>query len=80
MRRWIRSYPFSKPLYYADVVMVSTDNARKLQKAAPIRVIHHSPVHFWMHERDSLLKSMKDSIEHLGTDLSRELALAKGSQ
>jgi membrane-bound lytic murein transglycosylase F len=68
--------PFSKPLYYADVVMVSAD-ARELQKAAPIRVIHHSPVHFWMHERDSLLLSMKDSIEHLGTELSKELALQR---
>jgi membrane-bound lytic murein transglycosylase F len=30
-----------------------------------------------MHERDSLLLSMKDSIEHLGTELSKELALQR---
>ena len=69
--------PFSKPLYYADVIMVSTDQKNEDKKTQPIRVIHHSPVHFWMHERDSLLISMKDSIEHLGTELSRELALER---
>ncbi|HTF20172.1 MAG TPA: transglycosylase SLT domain-containing protein [Chryseolinea sp.] len=69
--------PFSKPLYYADVVMVSTEKIKESQKAESIGVIHHSPVHFWIHERDSIMNNMKDSIEHLGTDLSRELALER---
>jgi membrane-bound lytic murein transglycosylase F len=69
--------PFSKPLYYADVVMVSADDPKAVKQGQPIHVIHHSPVHFWMHERDSIISRMKDSIEHLGTDLSRELALER---
>lgn len=85
--------PFSKPLYYADVVMVSAheqplpsavsavDKAETpggaKKRATPIQVIHHSPVHFWLHERDSIIKGLRDSIEHLGTELSKELALER---
>lgn len=86
--------PFSKPLYYADVVLVSADSdghktqgttskktavasAVSKRKTDAIHVIHHSPVHFWMHDRDSILQHIKDSIEHLGTDLSKELALER---
>lgn len=86
--------PFSRPLYHADVVLVSagaaSTEASKTTRhepadktvaprrvPQPIHVIHHSPVHFWMHERDSVLQRVKDSIEHLGTDLSKELALER---
>ncbi|MGC3947206.1 MAG: transglycosylase SLT domain-containing protein [Chryseolinea sp.] len=68
--------PFTKPLYYADVVMVSTDQVKDNSRE-PIRVIHHSPVHFWMHEQDTIINKIRDSIEHLGTDLSKELALER---
>lgn len=69
--------PFTKPLYYADVIMVSTDDAKIKKSPQPIRVIHHSPVHFWMHERDTIINRIRDSIEHLGTELSKELALER---
>ncbi len=67
--------PFTKPLYFADVVMVSAEDVKPVKQPEPIRVIHHSPVHFWMRERDEIFRDIEDSIEHLGTDLSRELAL-----
>ncbi|MEJ1239347.1 transglycosylase SLT domain-containing protein [Chryseolinea sp. T2] len=68
---------FTKPLYYADVVMVSTDEVKDKNGREPIRVIHHSPVHFWMREQDTIISKLRDSIEHLGTDLSKELALER---
>lgn len=69
--------PFTKPLYYADVVMVSTEDMKDKTMQEPIRVIHHSPVHFWMHEQDAIISRIRDSLEHLGTDLSKELALER---
>lgn len=119
--------PFSKPLYYADVVLVTTSEtaplaagtsiqgastatastpgtapgssasgnassgasvgvkqasggltaAAKTSKDDRIHVIHHSPVHFWMNEQDSVLQGIFDSIEQLGTDLSKEMALER---
>lgn len=69
--------PFSQPIYRADIVLVSAERDEPVKRVEPIRVIHHSPVHFWLHERDSMHRQLKDSLEHLGTDLSKEIALQK---
>jgi len=42
-----------------------------------MNVIHHSPIHFWMHENDSILQHVKDSLKHLGVELSKEFALER---
>ncbi|WP_276373996.1 transglycosylase SLT domain-containing protein [Chryseolinea sp. H1M3-3] len=71
--------PFSNTLYHSDVILATSgSNAVDSKKAgAPMNVIHHSPLHFWMHENDSVLQHVRDSINHLAADLSKELALEK---
>ncbi|HTE33768.1 MAG TPA: transglycosylase SLT domain-containing protein [Chryseolinea sp.] len=66
--------PFGNVLYHSDVVLV-TGGAPTSSMQGSYNLIHHSPIHFWMNERDSIVQHFKDSITHLETFLSKELAL-----
>lgn len=70
--------PFSNALYHSDVILATLDvkEAGVATKMTP-HVIHHSPVHFWMNENDSIPKDLVDSINHLEAGLSKELALER---
>ncbi len=68
--------PFGNPLYHSDVILVSSTGSKAAPKNTPsINVIHHSPVHFWIHEQDSILQQIRDSLKHIETQVSKELAL-----
>lgn len=71
--------PFSNTLYHSDVILATTDSkiAGDLEKPSAYNIIHHSPLHFWMHGNDSILLHWRDSINHLEVDLSKEIALEK---
>jgi membrane-bound lytic murein transglycosylase F len=71
--------PFSNTLYHSDVILATTNSpgASLPSGTSHVNVIHHSPLHFWMYENDSVLQYLRDSITHLGPDLSKELALEK---
>ena len=48
--------PFSNTLYHSDVILATLDanDPDPLKQASPVHVIHHSPLHFWMSENDSI--------------------------
>jgi membrane-bound lytic murein transglycosylase F len=70
--------PFSNTLYHSDVILATSGEGTPLsKKLSAMNVIHHSPIHFWMHENDSILQHYKDSVNHLEVELSKELALEK---
>lgn len=69
--------PFGNTLYHSDVILATTDGkiVGPPEKQSLYNIIHHSPIHFWMHGNDSLLHHWNDSIKHLETELSKEVAL-----
>ena len=71
--------PFSNTLYHSDVILASLDASvpDPLKQASPFHVIHHSPLHFWMSENDSIPPHFMDSINHLEVGLSKEVALER---
>lgn len=71
--------PFSNTLYHSDIILATGDVGRPApsQNMLPVSVIHHSPIHFWMHENDSILQNLVDSINHLEVELSKEFALER---
>ena len=71
--------PFSNTLYHSDVILATLDvkDAGPLKKASPVHVIHHSPLHFWMSENDSIPPHFRDSINPLEVGLSKEVALER---
>jgi membrane-bound lytic murein transglycosylase F len=70
--------PFSNTLYHSDVILATSgEDTPSSKKSSPMNVIHHSPIHFWMHENDSIHQHFRDSINHLEVDLSKEVALEK---
>ncbi len=71
--------PFSNTLYHSDVILATLDmkDAGPLEKASPVHVIHHSPLHFWMSENDSIPPHFRDSINPLEVGLSKEIALER---
>lgn len=66
--------PFSNTLYTADVILV-TSEAKSFKSSLLTNVIHHSPIHFWMRDQDKLIGQTRDSLNHLETGISKELAL-----
>lgn len=66
--------PFSSTLYTADVILV-TSTAPPVKDVPLTNVIHHSPIHFWMRDRDHLSSTASDSLNHLVTEMSKEFAL-----
>jgi membrane-bound lytic murein transglycosylase F len=66
--------PFSSTLYFSDIILATSADPKTV---SPYNIIHQSPVHFWMHETDSILRHWKDSIGHLEVGLSKETALEK---
>jgi hypothetical protein len=71
--------PFGNTLYHSDIILATADVGRPApsQNMLPVSVIHHSPIHFWMHENDSILQNLVDSINHLEVELSKEFALER---
>ncbi len=71
--------PFSNTLYHSDVILATSDfeHTNPIKKLASINIIHHSPVHFWIHQNDSIIQHWKDSISHLEAELSKEIALER---
>ena len=70
--------PFSNTLYHSDVILATSDlEENETVKNSPVHIIHHSPLHFWMSENDSLDDDLIDSINHIELDLSKELALER---
>ncbi len=71
--------PFSNPLYHSDIILATTARRSTISTAqlSAYNIIHQSPVHFWMHESDSIIQHLKDSIAHLEVELSKEVALEK---
>lgn len=71
--------PFSNTLYHSDVILAtaSTESNEKREPSSEMNVIHQSPIHFWMHESDSIAQNLKDSTKHLALELSKELALER---
>jgi membrane-bound lytic murein transglycosylase F len=71
--------PFSNTLYHSDIVVVTSekDVTAQPETLSTMNVIHHSPIHFWMNENDSVTVSIKDSMKHLGIELSKEYALER---
>jgi membrane-bound lytic murein transglycosylase F len=71
--------PFSNTLYHSDIILATSTHSEVLlaNKLSSFNIIHHSPLHFWMHENDSILQHWKDSISHLEVELSKETALEK---
>lgn len=71
--------PFSKPLYHSDVILATAsrrESENTLSHSA-FNVIHHSPIHFWVHDNDSIFQGVKDSLRHLEMELSKEVALER---
>jgi membrane-bound lytic murein transglycosylase F len=68
--------PFSNPLYHSDVIL-ATGRLEKADNALHLNVIHHSPIHFWMHDNDSIFQRVKQSMRHLEMELSKEKALER---
>lgn len=71
--------PFSNPLYHSDIILATTTQRAAVSppQLSAYNIIHQSPVHFWMHESDSILGHWKDSIAHLEVDVSKEAALER---
>src|SRR5688572_15155483 len=71
--------PFSNTLYHSDVILATsgTKAPQPAKNASPVHVIHHSPLHFWMDENDSIPQHFMDSINHIEVGLSKELALER---
>jgi membrane-bound lytic murein transglycosylase F len=71
--------PFSNTLYNSDVILATLDvkDAGPLGKGSPVHVIHHSPLHFWMSENDSIPPHFRDAINPLEVGLSKEVALER---
>lgn len=71
--------PFSNTLYHSDIILATSglEKTAVSPSASPINIIHHSPLHFWIHENDSAFQDLMDSINHLETELSKEIALEK---
>jgi membrane-bound lytic murein transglycosylase F len=71
--------PFSNALYHSDIILATSDmeSLHPTKKLSNINIIHHSPVHFWIHENDSIIEHWKDSISHLEAELSKEMALER---
>ena len=69
--------PFSDPLYHSDVILATIDANDPVKQASPAHVIHHSPLHFWIDEHDSIPPHFRDSINHLETGISKEIALER---
>lgn len=71
--------PFSNTLYHSDVILATSQREKTTasQNTSPINIIHHSPLHFWMHENDSAFQHLMDSINHLEAGLSKEIALER---
>jgi membrane-bound lytic murein transglycosylase F len=70
--------PFSNTLYHSDVILATLD----VSQPDPVRemsphIIHHSPLHFWMTENDSIPPHFMDSINHIEVGLSKEIALER---
>lgn len=71
--------PFSNTLYHSDIILATTEieTLKVPGTSSSINVIHHSPIHFWMNENDSIVLNLKESINHLGVELSKEKALER---
>lgn len=71
--------PFSNALYHSDIILATTVQRSTVSptQLSAYNIIHQSPVHFWLHESDSILQHWKDSIAHLEVELSKEAALEK---
>ena len=71
--------PFSNALYHSDIILATTAQRSTVSPTqfSAYNIIHQSPVHFWLHESDSILQHWKDSIAHLEVELSKEAALEK---
>jgi membrane-bound lytic murein transglycosylase F len=75
--------PFSNPLYHSDIILATSQHAVPVattaasNKVPHFNIIHHSPLHFWVHQNDSILQHWRDSIAPLEVDVSKEVALEK---
>jgi membrane-bound lytic murein transglycosylase F len=69
--------PFSDPLYNSDVILATREAKDPVKQASPVHVIHHSPLHFWIDENDSIPAHFRDSANHLELGLSKEIALER---
>ena len=71
--------PFGNTLYHSDVILATSEKEVNPvpETLSSMNVIHHSPIHFWMHDNDSVAQNLKDSINHLGIELSKEFALER---
>ncbi|MEO5975654.1 MAG: transglycosylase SLT domain-containing protein [Chryseolinea sp.] len=68
--------PFSNTIYYSDVILVTSESIGDTTRNEPgFSVIHQSPVHFWMHGKDSIVQSLRDPVRSLESELSKEVAL-----
>ena len=71
--------PFSNTLYHSDVILATSDvkDPDPAKRTSPFHVIHHSPIHFWMNENDSIPRHFLDSVNHVEMELSKEVALER---
>jgi membrane-bound lytic murein transglycosylase F len=71
--------PFSKPLYHSDVILATATLGKNenVFSHSAFNVIHHSPIHFWIQNNDSIFQGVKDSLRHLEMELSKEVALER---
>src|SRR5688572_25677854 len=64
--------PFGNTLYHSDVILATVDAQEpNPSKKISTHVIHHSPIHFWMNENDSIPQHFMDSINHIESGLSK---------